>query len=535
MESATHQSATADIGKPEGDTNDSSAALAPEIENAKSFLLTTSTKTGINLYDHLSKVITRILDERPENVVDIFEDISQDEKRAKFKSSVDTVLNKNDKSTEVALAEIQSKLFAKASEDDEADADEDIETPLPNLMELVHYFEQANVGLSREEMIRTWLALKNLVDNHPLQHVRFWGKVLGTQQNYIIAEVEYREGEEAGEEEEEAEEEPDEDKEKEDADEGEEEAEEDVLPKPDYKPPPEVPKEESRMGANKKTYFVCNEPGKPWVRLPAVTPNQISIARQVKKFFTGNLSAPIVSFPPFPGNEANYLRAQIARISAGTHISPLGFYSFDEEEEEEEDAARDNFVENTEFEGIPVRDLCDPTLGNWVHHVQHVLPQGRCTWWNPQQKGEDNASDDEEEEERDEPDEPEPEVGPPLLTPLSEDAEVNGMPPWTPKLSSKQVSQYAIAIMRSNLWPGAFAFGVEKKFENVYIGWGHKYSADNFNPSLPETIMDEYPSGPEITEQEDPTPEEENALKAAMAEHEEENEEEENEDEDEDD
>jgi radial spoke head protein 4A len=317
---------------------------------------------------------------------------------------------------------------------------------------------------------------KNLVDNHPLQHVRFWGKVFGTQQNYIIAEVEYREGEEAGEEEEEAEEEPDEDKEKEDADEGEEEAEEDVLPKPDYKPPPEVPKEEARMGANKKTYFVCNEPGKAWVRLPVVTPNQISIARQIKKFFTGNLSAPIVSFPPFPGNEANYLRAQIARISAGTHISPLGFYSFDEEEEEEEDAARDNFVENAEFEGIPVRDLCDPTLGNWVHHVQHVLPQGRCTWWNPQQKGEENGSDDEEEEERDEPDEPEPEVGPPLLTPLSEDAEVNSMPPWTPKLSSKLVSQYAIAIMRSNLWPGAFAFGVEKKFENVYIGWGHKYS-----------------------------------------------------------
>lgn len=46
----------------------------------------------------------------------------------------------------------------------------------------------------------------------------------------------------------------------------------------------------------------------------------------------------MVSYPPFPGNEANYLRTQIARISAGTHISPLGFYQFDEEEEEEEEA-----------------------------------------------------------------------------------------------------------------------------------------------------------------------------------------------------
>jgi len=36
---------------------------------------------------------------------------------------------------------------------------------------------------------------------------------------------------------------------------------------------------------------------------------------------------------------------------------------------------RDNFVENLDFEGIPVKELVDPSLSNWVHHVQHVLPQ----------------------------------------------------------------------------------------------------------------------------------------------------------------
>ena len=67
-------------------------------------------------------------------------------------------------------------------------------------------------------------------------------------------------------------------------------------------------------------------------------------------------------------------------------MSPLGFYQFDEEEEEEEDgegAGRDSFVVNMDFEGIPVKELADPALSNWVHHVQHILPQGRCTWWNP--------------------------------------------------------------------------------------------------------------------------------------------------------
>lgn len=46
--------------------------------------------------------------------------------------------------------------------------------------------------------------------------------------------------------------------EKEEGDE-EEEQEEDDTPKPAWKPPAVVPKEEARTGANKKTYFVCNE------------------------------------------------------------------------------------------------------------------------------------------------------------------------------------------------------------------------------------------------------------------------------------
>ena len=33
--------------------------------------------------------------------------------------------------------------------------------------------------------------------------------------------------------------------------------------------------------------------GKPWVKLPPVTPAQITVARQIKKFFTGRLDAPV--------------------------------------------------------------------------------------------------------------------------------------------------------------------------------------------------------------------------------------------------
>ena len=146
------------------------------------------------------------------------------------------------------------------------------------------------------------------------------------------------------------------------------------------------------------------------------------------------------------------------------------------------------------------------------------------------------------------------------------------MPPWTAHRSSILVPQYAISVMHSNLWPGAHAFAVERyvtqadlalvreplipgpikplgtsqrvvshlaldmneheipktnfvmpmfnvrKFENIYIGWGQKYGAENYSPPAPPVPQEEFPSGPEITEVEDPTVEEEKALRAAQQE-----------------
>jgi len=81
-----------------------------------------------------------------------------------------------------------------------------------------------------------------------------------------------------------------------------------------------------------------------------------------------------VSYPPFPGNEANYLRAQVARISASTHISPIGYYLFDDEDDEQ--AKLRGFVQqNPEFDPLSLRDLTDHSLSSWVHHVLHILPQ----------------------------------------------------------------------------------------------------------------------------------------------------------------
>ena len=138
----------------------------------------------------------------------------------------------------------------------------------------------------------------------------------------------------------------------------------------------------------------------------------------------------IVSHPPFPGLEKNYLRAQVARISAATTVSPIGYFRFDDNEEEEDTEesgfimdflrpvtakartvnlppppdkktsfssltsnlqialdfnyisfsgsnGRNTCIIDQEFEGMPLRDLCDPTGQTWCHHMQSVLPQVR--------------------------------------------------------------------------------------------------------------------------------------------------------------
>lgn len=57
-------------------------------------------------------MLTKIFDERPRNAVDIFEDYSKEAKRTEPASPVENLLDEVDVKTEVALAEIQEKLFS---------------------------------------------------------------------------------------------------------------------------------------------------------------------------------------------------------------------------------------------------------------------------------------------------------------------------------------------------------------------------------------------------------------------------------------
>lgn len=483
------------------------------VQAAKAFLLK-SQDGQPSAYDHLVSVLKKVLTERPDDLLNNFETISRQIKKDASGSDDDVLKADVVESNAFKSSQKQKSLFNRNEDDGEMEVEaEEGECILPNILELANHFEETGICLGRDEIFRIYLALKRLTETFPLASCRFWGKVQGTKHNYIIAETQFREGEDDLEEEEEEEENNEEEEE-----DNNEENEEDALPKSAYKPPVPIPNEDRGNGVNKSVYFVCTNAGEDWVRLPEVTPAQLTVARKIKKFFTGDLAKEICSYPPFPGNEANYLRAQIARISAGTHISPLGYYQFDDEEEGEDDEeAKTEYIENPEFEGIPVRDLADPSLANWVHHVQHVLPQGRTVWHNTNQTTDEGEEEEEEGEEI--VDEVEPEQGPSLLTSISEDAEVDNMPAWTARISSAIIHPaHALAVLKSNLWVGATTFCNGRRFENIYIGWGLKYNADNYSPPAPPKFESEYIIGAEVTEIEDPTVEEEQAFKKAQEE-----------------
>lgn len=129
----------------------------------------------------------------------------------------------------------------------------------------------------------------------------------------------------------------------------EDEVEGDEKPKSSYTKPNPLPIEDYGTGVNKYAYFVCNAPGEKWFALPHATPAGIVGSRNVTKFFTGTLNAVVSSYPPFlmaekTPTEAHLLRAVICRISAETHLSPLGMFTFDEEEEEDEDGGRATYT-----------------------------------------------------------------------------------------------------------------------------------------------------------------------------------------------
>lgn len=330
--------------------------------------------------------------------------------------------------------------------------------PVQDFTEEGAFLEWAGVGFGRTENFRLHLALKHLAAKYPsAKNLRFFGKVLGSKADYFVAEGVLEAGEE----------------EAEDA--------KDALGNLIQK---------TGEGPNRFTYFVTPSVGggEEWVKLPRVTPHQVIVARKNRRLLTGDLTAAVGGHPPFPGNEANYLRALLALISAGTAVAPSGVFTA--VDGDENGAIQPN---EEEFEAP---DLS--TLDSWVHTSLALNAIGRTKPNPPQTDADGNEI----------PDENAPEPSAPLK-PVAEDPPVNeadaeGGAAWDVRvcpvsgLAEGATPSPALVVLRSLRFPGAVTVGVGKKFTSLYIGGGHEVSVGSFQPALPPTLPAEYDfAGPE--------------------------------------
>ncbi len=243
---------------------------------------------------------------------------------------------------------------------------------------------------------------------------------------------------------------------------------------------------EGTTGPNKLTYFVIksDDMGRAY-QLPDVTENQLIVARQLKKFFTGDLNAPVSGYPPFEGTEANFLRAQIAHISADTLVAPAGYFKAPEEPDEE----NPNQVESALAAAGDDEPKPDPiafdgltSLDSWSHFEVAISSMGRMQ---PPPKLEDGETPDpyygEEEALRD------------PLQGLGEDVD-GETPNWKVKQSPSFGGPGSVSVVESLQWPGAVAVAAAgtHNFVNCYIGYGVAYSKTTYTPPALPALQGEF-------------------------------------------
>eukprot|EP00754_Rhynchopus_humris_P035969 Rhum_TRINITY_DN17681_c0_g1::Rhum_TRINITY_DN17681_c0_g1_i1::g.166327::m.166327/K19756/RSPH4A; radial spoke head protein 4A len=317
------------------------AAATDEFNLAKNNLLATDAE-GYSVYEHFCNMVATVMERNPGNVartVSRLPEQSRHIKGTRFKQQ-----NAAGRAPPPPPYEADRRVLARAREERAlfrrraGDAETDIARPTPfttvttttttpptvpefrPLTEDQAFHALCGVGMPRREYTLLEESMARLVAEKGLKDVQCFGRIFGTEQNYTVVRSRR------------------------------------WLPGPDdklyaeryaaVKPPRKglevpVPPEPPGVGLNRYTFWVCEHAGGPWVPLPDVTPEQVAVARRIRKYFTGRLDAAVRCHPPFPGTEANYLRAQLARITAAASIAPEGevelFEAEDDDEEPEED------------------------------------------------------------------------------------------------------------------------------------------------------------------------------------------------------
>lgn len=459
-----------------------------DFQQAKSFLSTQN--NGTSLYEHLGAMVRKIIEEKPENALDLFENISLAVKESKLnveyndiqpipidnkeKNELQNKLNDilmfyGKKPEKKAKNEEPNEENENAEEENEENEEPIDQSKCATILPFQNLLQWAGIGISNEEMYQLQHSFCSLIRKYPnIQSSRFWGKVQGINNDYWIVESKLAEY-------------------------------------PEKKETDSAKMEDPGKGVNEYVYYVTtNVENAEWLELPNVTPEQIKKCRNVYRLFSGDLNAKIGGRVYFEWTEKELLRTQIARISSATILAPNEYYKKPEEEDEE-----NPFIieENEEF--APLEDAF--STKSWCHSRAHLRLEGRIKKWIEPEKEEE----DEEEKEEKEPTKEELEEVIDILQDISNDKcseyEINEESEDTNVWKLRQLNEkigFGITIIRNKLWFGANTIyqNGTKQFINIYVGNGLKYRPTYYTPVLPATIQESFN---EFKETEIPNPDNE--------------------------
>lgn len=351
-----------------------------------------------------------------------------------------------------------------------------------DLLEDASVWQWAGVSFGEQETYRLQKSLKKLAAKENASSLSFFGKICGTKSDYYVVEAQVEAAEE-------------EDTEEKDA---------------DFEP--------KGTGVNKNTYFVASDSLSEWKKLPDLTPKQLHASRSIKVLFTGELERPIFTNPFFEGCEKHYLRAQIARIVHSTTLLPKGQMRAVEDSESRE--VEENAPEDGSEVPLPTTSQMK-SLDMWVHANKNILKNGTTSLKQPEAPEGDEWDEDRTNLEMKKLLESDPYA--PLLSAISADKKISvsktlQQPAWTVRLMgdateyqsegpAKKAVSNGVVVVKSLQWPGAHSFYSNGKWQQVYVGNGHKYEQNvcfyPVEPPLIESDPTEY-DGPEEPEQQAP-------------------------------
>jgi len=393
-------------------------------------------------YDHLEKIINRVVSEKPKDAYGLVEVLSR-----LVREQIDTTSKAGVRTEDVPDEQIQKvRALDKVPADGDPPAPVNVGCAVPDFCEEADILQWVGVGFGELESYKVKCALRNLafkqMDN-AYTRIRLWGKILGSEADYYVAEA-YKEGE--------------------------------VGEADDANPDAEV----GGSGANKYTYFVTNDlVSQEWTKLPNVKPSEIVAARRIKKIMSGITTAKVVSHPPFPGTEEVLLRAQIARISSDVTLM------FKDQLKRE----TGNFGDDDATEPAPNEEFVMPTASElmtpqgWQHSEPHILQIGRTTHRDPPEADDEN------------PDNPDNKLRKRMLAEQESDPARDPIRQLDGDGLEWVFKQFGTAsnvtCVRSLTWPGAVTVAQGSSMVQLYVGYGlAAKQADFFPHGLPD-VQDE--------------------------------------------